>query len=272
MNSMTETRFVWDFITMADDGWKQGWHECNGGNLSYRLTKKDVKLVEGFFKPGKWKPIGACVPGLAREHFLISSAGSHFRNFVRHPEECMGVVQVDGSGERYRRCWGFAGGGRPTSELSAHLMIHEVKKKATGGKSGVVYHAHPANIAVLTTVAPCSAGGLTKMLWRMISECAIVFPEGVGVVEWMVPGSRELAEASAKEMERRNAVVWPHHGMVCAGASFDDAFGLMHTVEKAAEILVKAKSMHVDASGQRFITDDNLKELSDSLGLKLAER
>lgn len=26
--------FIRSFIRMADDGWKQGWHERNGGNLS----------------------------------------------------------------------------------------------------------------------------------------------------------------------------------------------------------------------------------------------
>ena len=32
-----ETGFVKGFIRMADDGWKLGWHERNGGNLTYRI-------------------------------------------------------------------------------------------------------------------------------------------------------------------------------------------------------------------------------------------
>ena len=32
-----ESKFVKGFIKMADDGYQQGWHERNGGNLSYRL-------------------------------------------------------------------------------------------------------------------------------------------------------------------------------------------------------------------------------------------
>lgn len=34
-----ESKFVQGFIKMADDGYKQGWHERNGGNLSYRLSE-----------------------------------------------------------------------------------------------------------------------------------------------------------------------------------------------------------------------------------------
>ena len=34
-----DSKFVRGFIKMANDGYLQGWHERNGGNLSYRLTR-----------------------------------------------------------------------------------------------------------------------------------------------------------------------------------------------------------------------------------------
>ena len=34
---VTEAAFVQGFIRMCDDGFKQNWHERNGGNLSYRI-------------------------------------------------------------------------------------------------------------------------------------------------------------------------------------------------------------------------------------------
>ena len=33
---MTEIPAVRGFIRMCTDGWEQGWHERNGGNLTYR--------------------------------------------------------------------------------------------------------------------------------------------------------------------------------------------------------------------------------------------
>ena len=42
-----ESKFMQDFIKMADDGYKQGWHERNGGNLSYRLKKGEVDAIKG---------------------------------------------------------------------------------------------------------------------------------------------------------------------------------------------------------------------------------
>ena len=36
-----DAKFVQDFIKMANDGFLQGWHERNGGNLSYRLKPEE---------------------------------------------------------------------------------------------------------------------------------------------------------------------------------------------------------------------------------------
>ena len=36
---MTDLSILKRYIRMADDGWQQGWHERNGGNLTYRRTR-----------------------------------------------------------------------------------------------------------------------------------------------------------------------------------------------------------------------------------------
>ena len=40
-----DAEFVQGFIRMANDGWEQGWHERNGGNLSYRVKPEEVEAV-----------------------------------------------------------------------------------------------------------------------------------------------------------------------------------------------------------------------------------
>ena len=42
--NVTDANFVKGFIRMCDDGWQQGWHERNGGNLTYRM--KDTEVAE----------------------------------------------------------------------------------------------------------------------------------------------------------------------------------------------------------------------------------
>ena len=53
-----EAKFVEGFIRMANDGWEQGWHERNGGNLSYRIKPEEVESVKEEFTLGEWKEIG----------------------------------------------------------------------------------------------------------------------------------------------------------------------------------------------------------------------
>ena len=38
MSTIYDVANVKGFIRMCNDGWLQGWHELNGGNLTYRMT------------------------------------------------------------------------------------------------------------------------------------------------------------------------------------------------------------------------------------------
>lgn len=266
VDRVEQAPFVRAFVRMANDSWEQGWHERNGGNLSYRIREDEVDDILGSLEYGAWRPLGIEVPALAGEFFLITAAGSYFRDLADDVSACAGIIQLDEAGSSWRECWGFAGEGRPTSELPTHMMSHEVKKLATGGVNRVIHHSHPPNIVALTFVLPLDSDAFTQELWRMISECAMVFPEGVGVLDWGVPGSMQLAVASAELMESVNAVVWAHHGLFCAGATFDEVFGLMHTIEKAATILVKVLSM---GGPKQSMTNDDLCALAQAYGLEL---
>lgn len=266
-----EAKFVQDFIKMTDDAFRMNWHERNGGNLSYRLKEEEVELIRPRLNPPtEWGSIGTEVPGLSGEFFLVTGSGMYFRNIIVDPEVCLAIIELDEKGENYRIRWGLVEGGRPTSELPTHLMNHEVKKRLTNGKHRVIYHAHTTNTIALTFVLPLEDRVFTRELWEMATECPVVFPDGVGVVGWMVPGGREIAIETAKLMEKYDVVIWAHHGMFCSGETFDLTFGLLHTVEKSAEILVKVLSM--SPKKLQTITEDNLREVAGSFHVTLPER
>ena len=265
-----EAGFVQGFIRMANDGWEQGWHERNGGNLSYRVKPEEADQVREELKPMEWRPIGTDVPDLAGEYFLVTGSGKYFRNVIIDPEDSMCMIEVDKEGTNYRIVWGMVNGGRPTSELPSHLMNHEVKKKATDGRYRVVYHAHTTNLIALTFVLPLKDEVFTRELWEMATECPVVFPDGIGVVDWMVPGGRQIAVATSALMKKYDVAVWAHHGMFATGEDFDLTFGLMHTVEKSAEILVQMLSMR--PYKLQTITPDNFRELDEDFKVTLREK
>lgn len=265
-----EAEFTKSFIRMADDGFNQGWHERNGGNLSYRIKPEEVESVKEELSAGDWREIGTNVPGLSGEFFMVTGSGKFFRNVAIKPKDSLCIIEVDGTGSLYRIVWGLENGGRPTSELPTHLMNHEVKKRMTNGRYRVIYHAHTTNVIALTFVLPLTDEVFTRELWEMATECPVVFPSGIGVVPWMVPGGREIAVETARLMEEYDAAIWAHHGMFAAGEDFDLTFGLMHTIEKAAEILVKVLSM--TDSKRQTITPDNFRHLAKDFKVTLPEK
>ena len=65
-----DAEFVQGFIRMANDGWEQGWHERNGGNLSYRIRPEEVEAVKEDFEPKEWQPIEQAFQNLQKSIFL----------------------------------------------------------------------------------------------------------------------------------------------------------------------------------------------------------
>ncbi|MCR5546710.1 MAG: rhamnulose-1-phosphate aldolase [Lachnospiraceae bacterium] len=268
---ITDVKFVEGFIRMANDGWEQGWHERNGGNLSYRIKPEEVGEVKSFLKEdGPWQEIGTSVPDLAGEYFMVTGSGKYFRNVILDPEDSTCIIKIDETGEKYQIQWGLVNGGRPTSELPSHLMNHEVKKKASGGTHRVIYHAHTTNVIALTFVLPLKDEVFTRELWEMATECPVVFPSGIGVVGWMVPGGRDIAVATSELMKKYDVAIWAHHGMFASGEDFDLTFGLMHTVEKSAEILVKTLSM--SPNKLQTISPQNFRDLAVDFKVDLPEK
>lgn len=236
--------FVRSFCNLCQEGWQLGFHERNGGNASYRLTPDDITAADSFFytNPSSWMSLPIETPEMAGQYLLVTAAGCHFKNIKGAPAVNVGIVQLDGGGAAWRTVWGFRDGGRPTSELGAHVAAQGMRKLATAGASRVVYHAHPASLVALTALLPSDAKTLTNVLWRSLTESVIAFPEGVGALPWMVPGSQALAEATAEQLSTYAACIWQLHGVLATGESADLALGLVHSLEKAAAVYLAARA------------------------------
>ena len=94
----------------------------------------------------------------------------------------------------------------------------------------------------------------------MQAESLVVFPEGVGLIPYMTPGTTEIGEATARKRGDFSAVVWPHHGLFASGNSLDETYGLIEVIEKAAMIYsqIGAQGGHI----KQDISDNQLRELA----------
>ena len=263
------------YARMCTDGFNQGWHERNGGNLSYRMKDEEVELLKEDFEhyedsaqDGSWKEIGTEVPGLAGEYFMVSGSGKYFRNVELDPAANVCILQVNEDGTQYRIVWGLVNGGRPTSELPSHLMNLEVIK-ARDPELRVVYHCHPTNTIALTYVLPQDSRVFTREIFEMATECPVVFPKGIGVLPWMLCGGKDIGVATSEIMKKQDVAIWSQHGAFACGTDFDITFGLMHTVEKAAEVLIKV--MSITNKKVNTIQPDEFRQLNEPFGIEIGE-
>lgn len=273
MNNIFGVKVVEEYIHMCHDGVRQGWHERNGGNLTYRMKPEEVDECRRYFRktPGEWTKLGVQADNLKNEYFISTGSGKFLQNVDLEPQNNICIVEINDSGDSCRIVWGLEAGGRPTSEFPTHFMNHSVRKRVTGGENRVIYHAHTPYVIALTYVLPLRAEIFTRMLWKSATECCVVFPGGVGVVPWMIPGGSDIARATCAEMEKYDAAIWAFHGLFVSGPDFDTAFGLMHTIEKAAQIASIAMSANGGRRLSQVITDDNLRAIGDAFGVKLNE-
>ena len=94
-----DAKFVQGFMRLTDDAFKKGWHERNGGNLSYRIKPEEIAEVKSQLKPeGEWLEIGNTVPDLANEYFLVTGSGKYMRNVILEPQNNIAIIKIDEAG------------------------------------------------------------------------------------------------------------------------------------------------------------------------------
>ena len=93
-----------------------------------------------------------------------------------------------------------------------------------------------------------------------------------GTERYMVPGGTEIAKATCVLMEKYDAAIWAFHGLFVSGTDFNTAFGLMHTIEKAAQIASIALAATGGRPLRQVITDDNLRDIGRGFGVTLNEQ
>ena len=182
------------------------------------------------------------------------------------PAKNLGIVRLKDGGATAELLWGFSDGGKFTSEFPAHMMSHAARL-AVDPHNRVVMHCHPTNLLAMTYVHDLDEIKFTRTLWQMCTECIVVFPDGVNVLPWMLCGTNEIGIATAEKMSSARLVVWAQHGLYGAGADLDEAFGLIETAEKAAEIYMKIAHLPL----KNTITDAQMHELEAHFGVKARE-
>ncbi|MBO0432273.1 rhamnulose-1-phosphate aldolase [Enterococcus sp. DIV0660C] len=265
--SILQAPFVQEMMKTTANLYRLGWDERNGGNISYLLKEEEITPFLTTTDVLRKIPMDFKTEKLAGCYFIVTGSGRYFKNVCEEPAENLGIVRVSEDGRSLDLLWGLENDALPTSELPSHLMSH-CARLSVDPEHRIIMHNHATHLLAMSFTHSLDEREFTRTLWQMCTECLVVFPEGVSILPWMVPGSNEIGEATAKKMKKTRLVLWPQHGIYGAGKEMDEVFGLIETAEKAAKVYT-----YVCAQGgiQQTITDEDLWRLSETFGVSPRE-
>lgn len=262
MKDILTAPFVKEMCDTTANMYRLGWDERNGGNISYMLDEAEVREYLDVNNVIRTIPTGFQADSLVGKIFIVTGTGKYFKNVEKDPENNLGIIKIAKDGTTAELLWGYRDGGRFTSELPAHLMSH-MARLSVDKDNRVVIHSHPTNTLAMNYVHELDEKKFTHTLWEMCTECIVVFPDGVGILPWMLCGTNEIGEATARKMKEFRLVIWGMHGIYGAGKSLDETFGLIETVEKAAQIYMLTAGLE----RKNTIKDEDMVKLAEYFGV-----
>ncbi len=178
---------------------------------------------------GLTKGTGGNISILNREAGLFAISPSGIDYFETEPEDVV-VMDLEGRVVDGKR--------KPSSEHELHRIFY-VKREDIDA----VVHTHSVYstvLAVLREELPASS-------------YLVAFAGGPNVRcgDYASFGTRELAEATCRAMEGRNAALMANHGLVAGGKDILNAFNIAEQIEGCAEVYVKARMI-----GKPVLLDD----------------
>jgi len=113
----------------------------------------------------------------------------------------------------------------PSVETPLHLSIYKKRVDV-----GAIIHTHSTYALAVSAVV--------KSIPIFLDEIFSYIGGELGVADYALPGSKELAENVVDVMGNKNAVLLSNHGAVCCGKNLEIAFEVVEAVEKICKIFI----------------------------------
>lgn len=188
--------------------------EAGAGNISVFIGW-DIELRRRFPDQTEIElPIPA--PSLAGKALLVTGSGRRLRQIAVDPLASIGAVRVHDGGETAtlhtspRRLFE-----QLTSEFNSHLAVHEDQISRRALTFQAVVHAQPPHLTYLSHIpAYRDPAMFNRRMLQWEPETVVALSEGIGVLEFMVPGSDEMMAGNVAGLREHQIVVWSKHGVM----------------------------------------------------------
>lgn len=242
--------------------WQKGWAERNGGNITVNVTEYVDDAIKAMPAISEVKPIGAVLPHLKGCYFYCKGTQKRMRDLARRPMENGSIIRI------LDDCTSYViiadSPVMPTSELPSHLSVHNyLISKGLPYKASV--HTHPIELVAMSHNKKFLEKDVaSNLLWSMIPETKAFCPRGLGIIPYKLPSSVELAEATIRELDDYDVVMWEKHGVFAVDVDVMAAFDQIDVLNKSALIYIAAKNMGFEPDG---MSQEQMKEMSVAFNL-----
>lgn len=242
--------------------WQNGWAERNGGNITVNITDLIDDEIRQMPPISEVKTIGITLPALRGAYFFCKGTDKRMRDLARWPMQNGSIIRILDDYASYVIIADEPVA--PTSELPSHLAVHN-RLVGSGSPYKATLHTHPIELVAMSHNREfLGKDVLTRILWSMIPETKAFCPLGLGVVPYELPGSTALAEATLRELEEYDVVLWEKHGVFAKGLDVMDAFDQIDVLSKSAKIYINARAMGFEPEG---MTPAQLHQLTTAFHL-----
>ena len=146
-------------------------------------------------------------------HFVITPSGRAYETLT--PDEIV-LVSIDDLS--------YEGDIKPSSEKGIHAKCYELRPE-----TNFVIHTHQMYASIISALGYDING--------IGGESRDIIGDNIPVSSYGLSGTGKLKNAVVEALKRSDskAVIMKHHGAVCLGADYDDAFKVASELEKVCE-------------------------------------
>jgi rhamnulose-1-phosphate aldolase len=209
--------------------------EGAAGNLS--VCFRDSLNIASSFPSMQMIELPVPAPDLAGATVIVTGSGRRLREISEAPTANLACSVVEPGGRTGRLFTApDARFHRVTSEFNSHLAVHHDQMRARALRLHTVLHAQPVHLTYLSHLEDYQHEQfLNRRLLRWQPETILNFPEGVGVLQFLLPGSAQLTVETMLAMREHRIVIWSRHGVMArADDSISHALDLIEYAETAA--------------------------------------
>ena len=182
---------------------------------------------------------------ISDEEFVITPSGRDYLSLT--PEDIV-TVRIDDLS--------YEGEIKPSSEKGIHAMCYQLR-----GNVNFVIHTHQT-YASLIGLAGSDVNGIE-------GEDAEILGDNVPVAAYGLPGTGKLRAGVVEAILRSDskAALMLHHGALCMGTDYDDAFKVANTLEKVCKEHIFTRFAEVTGK-----TADTFRSISDYIAERLTDK